>query len=1224
MRIRTLRFGNLNSLAGVWEIDFTHPDYVSSGIFAITGPTGAGKSTILDAVCLSLYGQTPRLGRITQSANEIMSRRTGECFSEVEFETAMGCFRCHWSQHRSRRKPDGQLQSPRHEIAEAEGGAILESGLTTVVKKVEEVTGMDFQRFTRSMLLAQGGFAAFLQARPDERAPILEQITGTEIYSRISMKVHELTSEERRKLEALRLELEGMKLLSAEEEHLLRNELDGMERLEAELGESVRQLRLQREWRERITALETELARLEEAWQAFLTRREGAAPELERLALGRRALSLDADHARIEAVRDRQRLEQQELAAARARLPETRRSHRDAEEALKGAERELGDLLTEQTAQSELFRATRELDLKLKGAVSRAKELEEEISGLGKRCDAFRGTVAACDARIGEDSRALRLVADLLATHAADAGLAEAMTGIEHRAASLREQEKRLAERNGELKRQTKAWEEAGEAREQAERELEEARQSAAELEGQLGGIRECVATLLRGRGLEHWREEAESYAARLGLLRTMQESLAGIGESALKLAGLRKRLEILEHDRLELARQEKELAGESLLREEMAGQLQERVVLLNRVRDLEAERERLVDGAPCPLCGATVHPYAGGNLPRPDEAERELEQARAMALDTGNRLASARAGLAAGIREREQVERELGERRELLDREESRFNALCAGLGLDVVQEPRAETVANLAEAYAGELENRSALIREVDRRREEERGVMESRDRATELLSELEKKCQAAALGREYAESGRKRLELECSALADDLYGSLAALGRDVEAYGWGDLTLAACEAMLNDLVKRRAVHQERVRERERLEKRLSGFAAEKLRQETLLTETEDNLAERETLLGEAVARRDELATGRRELFGDRDPDAEERRLTRMRELAAEKRDRAAQEHTRLRTELAGLEDGMERLSASVKTRAEELAGLETVLLRRISAEGFADENAYLRARLTGEWLEELTRLAEELRRAEAEILARRADRAAAIRQEREKKLTDKPLELIREEAATLDLRLGELRKELGALAHRLRQHEDERELRKSRLQAMERQREECARWELLHNLIGSGDGKKFRNFAQGLTFELMVAHANAQLRKMNDRYILVRDQNEPLELNVMDNYQAGEIRSTKNLSGGESFIVSLALSLGLSCMASRNVRIDSLFLDEGFGTLDEGALETALETLSGLQREGKLIGLISHVPALRERIGARIRVESGSAGRSALDGPGCRRIG
>ena len=143
------------------------------------------------------------------------------------------------------------------------------------------------------------------------------------------------------------------------------------------------------------------------------------------------------------------------------------------------------------------------------------------------------------------------------------------------------------------------------------------------------------------------------------------------------------------------------------------------------------------------------------------------------------------------------------------------------------------------------------------------------------------------------------------------------------------------------------------------------------------------------------------------------------------------------------------------------------------------------------------------------------------------------------------------------------------------------------------------------------------------MMVSHANRQLQKMTDRYLLARDDAKPLELNVVDNYQAGETRSTKNLSGGESFIVSLSLALGLSHMASKNVRVDSLFLDEGFGTLDEEALEIALDTLASLQQDGKLIGVISHVQALKERISTQIQVVPLVGGRSQIEGPGCQRV-
>lgn len=111
MRILQVRFKNLNSLVGEWEIDLTHPAFASDGIFAITGPTGAGKTTILDAICLALYGRTPRLNKVTKSGNEIMSRQTGECFAEVTFETQTGRYRCHWSQHRARKKPAGELQA---------------------------------------------------------------------------------------------------------------------------------------------------------------------------------------------------------------------------------------------------------------------------------------------------------------------------------------------------------------------------------------------------------------------------------------------------------------------------------------------------------------------------------------------------------------------------------------------------------------------------------------------------------------------------------------------------------------------------------------------------------------------------------------------------------------------------------------------------------------------------------------------------------------------------------------------------------------------------------------------------------------------------------------------------------------------------------------------------------------------------------------------------------
>jgi exonuclease SbcC len=234
------------------------------------------------------------------------------------------------------------------------------------------------------------------------------------------------------------------------------------------------------------------------------------------------------------------------------------------------------------------------------------------------------------------------------------------------------------------------------------------------------------------------------------------------------------------------------------------------------------------------------------------------------------------------------------------------------------------------------------------------------------------------------------------------------------------------------------------------------------------------------------------------------------------------------------------------------------------------------------------------------------------------------RAEQLTSTTREELSQEIETLDAQRETLQARAGAISEQRAQLASAKARQADILKRCEQQSAVCQRWERLHDLIGSADGKKFRVFAQGLTFEQVVVYANQELQKMSDRYIMIRDPERPLNLLMADDYQGGVLRATDNLSGGESFLVSLALALGLAKMASRNVRLDSLFLDEGFGTLDEETLEIALETLGSLHQEGKLIGIISHVATLKERIPTQIKVNPGSSGRSTLAGPGCRGNG
>jgi exonuclease SbcC len=311
------------------------------------------------------------------------------------------------------------------------------------------------------------------------------------------------------------------------------------------------------------------------------------------------------------------------------------------------------------------------------------------------------------------------------------------------------------------------------------------------------------------------------------------------------------------------------------------------------------------------------------------------------------------------------------------------------------------------------------------------------------------------------------------------------------------------------------------------------------------------------------------------------------------------------------------------MAALTERVQQIAADLKNQEPGFKIKVQAAGFFSEEQFLSARLPADERETLEKKAKALDDRHTDLAARQKDREQRLAGETARQVTDKTMAQLEPQVRECETALKQLTDTLAGLNHQLRQNLAARERIREKQAAVKSQKTECERWEKLHDLIGSADGKKYRNFAQGLTFELMVSHANRQLEKMTDRYLLIRDDAQPLELNVVDNYQAGEIRSTRNLSGGERFIVSLTLALGLSKMASRKVRVDSLFLDEGFGTLDEELLETALETISGLHQEGKLIGVISHVSALKERIRTQITISPVSGGKSILAGPGCRKI-
>ena len=401
------------------------------------------------------------------------------------------------------------------------------------------------------------------------------------------------------------------------------------------------------------------------------------------------------------------------------------------------------------------------------------------------------------------------------------------------------------------------------------------------------------------------------------------------------------------------------------------------------------------------------------------------------------------------------------------------------------------------------------------------------------------------------------------------------------------------------------------------------LSAVSAQIDTKQTQLCTDESALQNLEYLIADKKIDLELLKSKRIELFSDKNPESEDTLLRRTVDEAKAKQANAQRQLDSTQQVLAQLQNRQRQLLAELQSATTALNTQQAVFMEHLAAAQFVDEDAFTLARLPKEEREALHRRKLAIDSALQQAQSQLDSTQQSLEQNLSLAMTNVSQEMIAAQHQHIQMEIDQLSQQIGAIVQKLKDNENQKGQRATQLTAINAQREKLQVWQQLHTLIGSADGKKYRTFAQGLTFEVMISHANSQLQKMSDRYLLARDDDSPLELNVIDDYQGGEIRSTKNLSGGEGFIISLALALGLSQMASHNIRVDSLFLDEGFGTLDEESLDIALDTLTGLQQEGKLIGIISHVQALKDRILTQIKVEKISGGFSQISGQGCRRV-
>lgn len=1239
MRILAIRGRNLASLAGDFAVDFRREPLASAGLFAICGPTGAGKSTLLDALCLALYDDTPRLARAPKrgiglpdmgedtitpgDSRNLLRRGASGGYAEVEFTGNDGIeYRARWE---ARRGAKGRLKPVEMSLVGLADGQPIGARKSEVLPEIEARLGLSFPQFTRAVLLAQNEFAAFLRAGDDERAQLLETLTGTDIYTLISLKAHERDREEQGKLKALQLQLEGQQPLDPTARAELEAERDAAIGLVAGLAAEKERLERHLAWWQGFESARRDERGARENLEQAQTQRDRAEPRRRHLTLAeavRPAASLLAESERT-AREARSGLDA--VAAAERELAGAEGTLRAAESGRDEAKRKLSGALDAQRAAVPDLDRAKALDVEIAAIAGSHREKSEALAEARKTWHEAEERLA--DQRRARENKTLerRAAADWLERHASLEILAEGwprwealLKQAESAAAEAAAGRRKLGEAEAECERSRQVLDSAVAAKAATEQRLAGAETACAEAER--------IAAGFDGRALAEERQATE--ARRDGLSRA--ERVWRDLEQARKLhAELEARADSLEaglratEENLREIREARP-AAEAALRQAERSLAAARLACAENVEKLRAGLE---PGRPCPVCGAEKHPYAlerEGLREVLDALSREAEERRRIHEGLARREAEGEAELRNG---RSQSE-ELGPALERASAECGRLDAAwradpLAAEASAVSEAERAGWLTAELSAVAGRLEailsseeegRRAAEAREIARR---------NRDAAREACLEAERRKTAARFALDQAGVVLAAAGEALDRALTQRDGWLSELGAALPEPGWREVWRSNPAAFRDGQRERAETYRSRRQRLNELDNELallaSGIQAQAMAVEQR-TEERRRLDEVFRRVDQALKEKREARTG---LFGHR-PVAEVEAALR---IAAEEAESGLAERESRLVEARSRHDGASaRLEKERHWFAERRAAAERA--ERALVDWLAEFNAREPAgpaldkpRLAellkhdAAWIETerraLGNLDEAVGSARSVLDDRRVRREAIEGQQP----TEEPAESLesRKEALLAEAKLADARRvELEARLH----GDGARRSRSAELRLdLERQEGVARLWGQLHALIGSHDGKKFRNYAQQITLDVLLRYANHHLADLSRRYRLERVPDK-LALMVIDRDMADEIRSVHSLSGGESFLVSLALALGLASLSSSRVRVESLFIDEGFGSLDAETLRVAMDALDCLHAQGRKVGVISHVPEMTERIGTRIEVRRLSGGRSRVD--------
>ncbi|MEY4767522.1 MAG: hypothetical protein RL637_161 [Pseudomonadota bacterium] len=1137
MKILTLYCKNINSLEGDTRVDFQHAPLASAGVFAIVGPNGSGKSSLLDAISLALYGETLRFDR---PAEQVMTVNSQQSIAEIEFLVANQRFKSRWQ---VQRHSETAVHSQRQLfLLTDQQPQLLADQPILINHKIQELIGLDFDNFSRCIVLAQGEFSAFLFALDSERMHILEKMCSADLYQQQQQALIEAKNQAQLAVEQIQQQLAQIELL--DESQLIACEQDA-EDFAIQIDEFQQQ---QQQLNQQIATIQ-QINQLEKDYRQFQQQQQQLSAQLTQ------------KQQVIDKINTVQIATQFETAVYE--LQQLNQQVKDNQHLWHNQQQQFSKL-KQQLAQLGLTESS-DFEQNLLMPVAIIQELNQKHQQLHSELQSERQFQQTLERQLTEKQAIQSDTIMWIDLHQAEKTLLEQFpdtSQLTQLRAAVLEWETQQVNLTKRLKASDQLLKKNATAIELAKKQSAHYQQTIEFVEKQLNNEFQqhtlIEMELLLAEQQQLVQDYREFYALAEIYKRAHTPSFFNF---------FQKKQQVVHQRSLAELEQEAENVAEDLAQARNIQLILEQAVVNEvLIQRLRHERPHLVEGKPCPLCGAVNHPYSK-LPPKPINSKQTLTNQKIKIQE----LIAKSEELAKQIALTQKQTQVEVDKANYIQKIQAEFHLLANKLNVGQLRITDIQLIKPLLKQQQAELHSLENLLKRYQRQqtklRDAQNRLILTQQQLTDLeleQNQLHKEVEGLPQELQKVQLALTAAQIEEQSFAEKVLAQLALLGESMPAKEQEEALWARLDARRDEYHLHLLRHKALTEELAILMDKASLNHQKMQHYQQQLAELDQQLTQQQklTLQFNAIEQKkalhlqqqfyqqqqQQLETAEKQLKIQlaQTPFANTQEVKEALQLIANK-DSLQQEITQLTTQLQTVIQQSETIAMQLKIGKEQLNTTATVI--------------------------------------ELEQQQKQLARQLSIAKEELRRLTQQG-----EQQRQSQQKIAQLQQQSQQYSERYQQAEN--------------------KWQL-----SVANSAQFRRQVQLQMIQSLLDKTNNILNKINGRYLVRQYANQQgLALEIED-LQQHQRRTPQSLSGGESFVISLALALGLADMANNGHSLDSLFLDEGFGHLDADSLYMVISTLQNLPTHGKTVGVISHIEAVKKRIKTRIEMVKKPNGLSQL---------